>query len=205
MDHKYWEEQLHAYLDHELDPADHRAVENHMTECADCRSNYEYFSSMQDRLRAHATTIGIPQAVEERLHNLFKPKKVSRFPKRWVYGALGLAAILLLGFLVSPMMNSGYSFEDGIFIGKVVCHDCTLAHRAGLDRGVLCKDGHKQGIVTDRGHLYRFAADEIGMSYMKDPTVYGNHVRVQGELIKSQGLLRIQKLELVAPKRASLF
>ena len=205
MDHKYWEEQLHAYLDRELDPADHRAVEKHMEDCADCRANYEYFKAMQNRLRAHAATVSIPPVVEERLHSLFKPKKVVAFPKRWIYAGLALAAVLLIGFIIEPMVNPRYSFQEGTYVGNVVCHDCTVAHRAGLARGVLCEDGHKQGLVTDGGRLFRIASDEIGMSYMKDPTIYGNRVRVVGELIKAKGLLRIQKMELVAPKRASLY
>lgn len=205
MDHKYWEEQLQAYLDRELDPADHRAVEKHMEDCADCKTHYEYFCALQKRLRAHAATVTIPPAVSQRLDKLFAPKRVTSFPKRWVYAAAAMAAIVILSLLLKPYLSPSYTFTPCTYIGKVVCHDCTVAHRAGLARGTLCHDGeHRLGLVTDTGQLFRFATDETGSIYTKDPTLYGDHVRVKGEVLKSRDLIRIQKLEPIAPKRASL-
>jgi len=205
MDHKYWEEQLQAYLDHELDPADYRAVEKHVGECSECKTQFDYFSALKARLRAHAETVTIPPIVEERLHSQFTEKKLFPFRQSWIVGTLSLAAMFVLGLLVAPFLTPGLIFTEGTFEGKIVCHDCTVAYQAGLDRGVLCQDGHRLGLVTDHGKLYRFASDEIGQIYTTDPSLYGDTVRVTGEVLKSRGLIRIQKLEHLTPKRASLW
>lgn len=204
MDHKYWEEQLQAYIDGELDPADHSAVENHMASCEDCQAQNRYFAAMKKRLKAHAETVTIPPTVETRIQELFQPKKAVRFPRRWIYSAGLLAAAILLALMLGPIMNNRLSFSPGTFIGKIVCHDCTVAHQAGLDRGTLCQDGHTLGLMTERGRLYRIANDEIGHSYIKDPSLYGDRVRVDGEVLKSKDLLRIQKLEKLILEKASL-
>lgn len=204
MDHKYWEEQLQAYLDHELDPADYGAVEKHINECEECEAHFEYFSALKKRLRAHAGTVTIPPIVEERLHSLFDQKKLFPFRKSWIVGTLSLAAMFILGLLVAPLLKQGYAFTEGTFEGKIVCHDCTVAYQAGLDRGVLCQDGHRLGLVTTEGQLFRFASDEIGQIYTTDPSLYGDTVRVTGEVLKTRGLIRIQRMEHLTPKRASL-
>ncbi len=209
MDHLYWEERLQGFVDNELGPADSLAMQEHINSCQDCQANLNYICSLKKRLRAHADTIHIPLAVEERLVEQFTKRRRRTFLSRrqLLTGsgmAMALAAALVMGMLLPRSFEPSNSFVECILEGQVVCHDCTLADRAGLQAGILCSDGHEMGLQTSSGELWRFADDENGHQHLTNLALYGKQVRIYGQALHDAHLLRIKNLEAQKAIRASL-
>jgi hypothetical protein len=206
MTHDYWEEQLHAYVDRELGPADQLAMEQHLHACENCQIEVEYFSSLTKRLNAHANAVEIPPSVEQRVARLVEKRQASGSRRAWTMSALGLAAVLVLGLLTPHLLRDDLQFEEAVVVGKVLCHDCHIAEAAGLEMGALCFDGHQIGVITDSGKIYRFAHDERGVSYNKQlGDLYGTEVKVFAEVARPFAMLRVKDMESTSPQqRASL-
>lgn len=206
MEHEYWEERLQAYIDNELSPADVVVVEGHIKECPNCTANLKYFRGMKKRLAAHADTIRIPKAVEERLQRQFDRKRNLTVSPRFLGWGLALAAALVVGFLLPALWEKPYRFVDEVLIGMVVCHDCTVAEKAGMEKGKLCRDGHRLGLQTADGQLWRFADDIEGESYVTSMEYLGKNVRLEGLALHPERLVRVRGVTLQdsTPQRARL-
>jgi len=204
MEHSYWEERLQGYVDNELGPADLVAMENHVEDCPECRANFEYFQCLKKRLKAHAETVCIPKAVEERIREQFVHKKRPIKRSRFIGLGLAMAAALMMGILFPMLWKTPYRFVDEVVLGKIVCHDCEVAHRAGIEKGSLCSEGHRMGLVTTDGQLWRFAQDEESHHYISDMTLFGKQVRVYGQTLEPAHLIRIKSLEQINNQKAAL-
>ncbi len=201
MEHEYWEERVQGFVDNELSPADHNAVETHVAQCRECAANVAFFRAMKKRLALHANAIDMPEAVRERLETTFARKR--RGYKRWIWTAFGTAAAAaLLVFVLLPRPT--HHFVAGDVQGKITCFDCEVAMHAGLAMGELCKDGHKMGMVTADGTLWRFAADDKGLRFIHHLEYMGKAAEVLGELHNDSHVLRIHELHLVDQRQAGL-
>lgn len=201
MDHNYWEERLQGYIDNELGPADTVAMESHIAECEDCASNLEYFQCMKSRLQAHASTIELPQSVEVRLRKQFEAKRKRTYIQpKFIGMGMAMAAALLVGFLLPGLWQEPYRFVVGDMFGTLVCHDCTVATRAGLKMGELCEaEEHRMGIKTESGDLFRFASnpDPEVRDYVGEMELYGKKVRVIGQVLKPERMIRVESLSVI--------
>ncbi len=204
MDHEYWEERLQGYVDNELGPADRIAVQSHVDACPECRTNHNYFQCLKKRLKVHARTIEIPKSVEARLNRLFAGKRNPFLQPRYFGAALALAAVLVLGFLLPDLWQEPYRFVDSVLEGKVICHDCEVADRAGVKKGSLCREGHHMGLKTVEGDLWRFASDQQGYSFVTDMSLIGKQVRIYGQTLSPEHLVRIKNLEKLPAEQAVL-
>lgn len=203
MEHEYWEERVQGFVDNELSPADHNAVESHVAQCRECAANVAYFRAMKKRLALHASAVDMPDAVRNRLERLFERKR--RGYKRWLWPAFGSAAALaaaLLVFVLTPQPSR--LFVPGGLTGKITCYDCEVAVQAGLTMGELCKDGHKMGMVTADGTLWRFAADDKGLRFIHHLEFLGKAAEVMGELQTESHMLRIHELHVLDQRQAGL-
>ncbi len=205
MDREYWEERLQAYLDNELNPADRMAVEQYIEVHPEAKKQLEYFGALKKRIRAHAEIVEMPKSLEQRIHRTFERKrKVRVFRKRAVFGGLALAAALVIGLMVPQLSLTNDKFQDSTMVGQVVCHDCSLAELAGLTKGSMCKDGHRLGLRTEGGELYRFAVDDVGKNFIRDYTIINSEVEVFGEVQEQYRVLRIKNLKKTVEQHASL-
>lgn len=205
MDREYWEERLQAYLDNELNPADRMAVEQYIEVHPETKKQLEYFGALKKRIRAHAEIVEMPKSLEQRIQRTFERKrKVRLFRKRAVFGGLALAAALVIGLMVPRLSLTNDKFQDSTMVGQVVCHDCSLAEMAGLTKGSICKDGHRLGLRTEGGELYRFAVDDVGKNFIRDYTIINSEVEVFGEVQEQYRVLRIKNLKKTVEQHASL-
>lgn len=204
MEHRYWEEKLHGYLDDVLEPADRLAVQQHIAQCEDCGTNLSYFESMKQRLRVHARMIEVPPMVQTRLVRLFERKR-GHLRRLWLPGAgIGLAAALLIAFILPMSFKDPYRFVDRVMEGEVICHDCMVADKAGLTKGDICHDGHRMGLQSQDSELWRFASDREGSKIMKQTALMGKQVRVVGQVLSAANLIRIRSLKTLGEQTAFL-
>ena len=204
MEHKYWEERLHGYLDNELAPADHTAVENHINGCEKCAANLSYFKGLKKRVNSYKDSVEIPEAVQERISKLFLRKKNPI--RRFLVPAAGLAlaAALVLALILPQTLNQTYLFIEDVVKGHLVCHDCSIADKAGLAKFALCQDGHRLGLATADGALWRIACDSVGKDVVSDLKLIGKQVEIRGKILQTERLIRIEEMHEVVQKRASL-
>lgn len=200
MEHRYWEERLQGYLDNELAPADAVAMKSHIDQCEECAVNLDYFGCLKRRLKAHAETVSIPLAVEERIRAQFNGKvKLARRVRGLSIG-LSLAAAVLIGFFLPSLLSKPYQFENGVsLIGMLTCYDCEVADRLGMPKGVLCGNSHSLGILCEDGALWRFSGDSP-----KDMSLIQKQIRIYGEALPQEHLFRVKNLEALDVKQAAL-
>lgn len=203
MDNEYWEQRLMAYIDKELDPADHAAVKRHIEENEECRAQYEYFCAMKGRLRQHHVTTEMPAAVDQRLRDSVASRH--RFGVRMKIGSgLGfiLAAAAALMLFLAPQQ---FSQEPVSMVGTVVCYDCEVAAEAGMEKMSLCSDGqHQMGLKCHDGSLWRIARDKESVTI--DPmSLYGQEIEVQGQVLVGTALLRLKEVKPTSVRQAAAF
>lgn len=208
MEHEYWEVQLQGYVDKELSPADMKAMEAHIDQCADCAANLEYMTSLKSRLRQHREMVEIPASVKTRIDDLFEKKRKPLW-RKVVNPAFGvaLAAVLVAGILLNPFSQSAvYAFSEGTVVGTITCPDCHIADKSGLEKGTLCHDGHGLGLICkDTGEVYRIAMDTKGMDLKSQRgAYYGKDVTVTGMILQHERIIRVTDLAETVPTQASL-
>ncbi|MDJ0839894.1 MAG: anti-sigma factor [Acidobacteriota bacterium] len=207
MEHDYWQERLQAYLDNELSPADHTAVKNHIDESPELKAELEYFRSMKKRLLQHRDTVQMPESVAARIQQQFKKKRVIYRWGRYLKPsyALAMAAGVALAVLLPMAFNrQTYAFGEKTLTGTITCSDCSIADRAGLQMGVLCKDGHQLGLIGEDGNIYRIAMDDKGLQINdKQGSLYNASVEIRGELLPAEKLIRVLELKEYVPQQAS--
>lgn len=202
--HEYWQKQLNCFIDNELGPADHHALEEHLATCEDCSAQSDYLKSMKKRLRAHRDVVQMPETVKSRIHAKFR--RTSN--KRVWHPAFSLAAVILIfgvlvftpvsGFFNTILLDAmpGREVVQSNLRGTIVCPDCRVALEIGVDSGALCCDGHVPGILDTEGNLWRVARDKKGTEFRNHfDELYGKQVVLSGDLIFSAHLIRLNKVE----------
>jgi len=207
MEHEYWEVMLQGYLDNELSPADHAAVQNHIEECPDCGAHLAYTKAMKRRLHAFRDSVSMPESVERRIRERVQRKRrgvVVRFFKP-AYG-IALAAVILLAIALPRWLPDASGFADCNLSGKIACPDCHIAAQTGLVMGELCRDGHTLGIVCDNGRAYRIAMDARGLELKAQlEAAYGKQITLEGKVLESERLVRVRDLMDLIVTRATMF
>lgn len=116
---------LEAYLDKELDAARQAAVEQHLTECANCSEIYARLSRQKAGIRAAAPYYNVPPALEASLRHEVrrlgaeagKPERA--MPWRW----LAIAAALLLAVSLGWNLAQWRSRSGETEMAKTVLDD----------------------------------------------------------------------------------
>jgi hypothetical protein len=129
--HPFGEEELSAYLDGRLSPAESTRLENHLASCEPCRRHLEGLRAVVEGLRA------LPSAPAPRSFAL-RPEQVearrSQTPAglgAWAFGPTGAAAAALLVFLVLVGVDLGTLGGKGAPEGAVPAPSAEEAYEAG--------------------------------------------------------------------------
>jgi hypothetical protein len=203
-DCEFWQEQLNYYVDHQLGPADHAALEEHMSECETCRKQAVYLEAMKKRLKAHREMVQLPPSVKQRILEQFEVRDKNT---RWM-PLLSIAATLLI-FCLLVFSSLGQALTQGVMQalpgrevvttnlrGTVICPDCQVAKQVGCEHGAFCKNGCVPGILDVDGRIWRIARDENGLEFGKRfKDIYGQQVVVSGDLIFSAQMLRVKSVQ----------
>ncbi len=106
-EHRYFEEQLSAYLDGELLPREREAAERHLAECPSCRWN------LKTLRQTVQWTSELPMVRVPRSFAIPVPARPAPAARRWrsvpvLQGATALVALLLFFVVAGDVMLSGF-------------------------------------------------------------------------------------------------
>ena len=203
-DHIYWQVQLNSFIDHELGPADYTALEEHLSECADCSAQAEFLQSMKKRLKAHREMVKMPEAVKQRVLARLGNNPWTR---RYAPVLSMAASLLIFGLLVLTQMGQSLTLQlwkvlpgrevvTANLSGTIVCPDCMVAEEIGCEHGSFCQNGCVPGILDKDGALWRIARDDKGLEFGKYfDGLYGQQVVLSGDLIFSAHMVRLDSVK----------
>ena len=114
MDHRPFEDQLFALHDGELDGPAQRALAQHLTGCAACRTQFATWQRLAQAAfpaPSVAPSEALVQRVMARVAAAQGPRSVWRLAQwwvesRWLIPAAGLAAMLFLGIIRQPLQQT---------------------------------------------------------------------------------------------------
>jgi anti-sigma factor RsiW len=102
MNHQEIQERIHPYVDGELDVANAREVELHLSACEECRALEQRIRALSSVLTASAPAYHAPAALRKNVRAaLRKEAKPARQIGWWVFAAGAACALLLLVFALS--------------------------------------------------------------------------------------------------------
>lgn len=136
-------ESLSAYLDGELTAGEAEKIRSHIDNCAECRAVYERLAALSADIKSIETEI--PEELHGRIMNAVKGagKKKSTLQSRlrryglWI-GA-GVAAMLCLVLIGSPIFNGGMGMDLAKNMNVAICADEDEANCAAYS--TLLADG----------------------------------------------------------------
>ena len=117
MDCKHSQQMMSAYLDAELDAADLRRMEAHLSSCAACQAPLAQLQALRDKIAAQATRHAAPEHLKQRIHAALlaeRPRQADA-PRRgagtrawpWAWINLGLAGAATAAFAVTLALYLG--------------------------------------------------------------------------------------------------
>jgi len=202
--HIYWQEQLNRYVDQQLGPADHAALEEHLDICEDCSAQARFLAAMKKRLRAHREMVQMPEAVKNRiLTNLNRQERKSKWSPLFSVAA----TILIFGLLVFSSFGSSLNHKVAALFpgrevvkaslrGTIICPDCHVAREIGCEHGTFCCNGCVPGLLDKNGEVWRVARDLKGVEFGKHFNgLYGQQVVLSGDLIFSAHMVRLDSVQ----------
>ncbi|MBR4295288.1 MAG: zf-HC2 domain-containing protein [Clostridia bacterium] len=134
-------EDISAYLDGELEANDAEKIRNHIESCNDCRELLEHFSDISLCVRQ---TVDIPDDLHLKIMesvNVQKAKEKisisSRMRKIGLWCGAGVAAVLCLAVINSPMFKTSMDFSAENANGKSMSYDISGGAEFDKDDGNL--------------------------------------------------------------------
>ncbi|HEU5398067.1 MAG TPA: anti-sigma factor [Gammaproteobacteria bacterium] len=110
------ENQLHPYLDGELDAAEQADVEQHLEGCPDCQARLKDWRALHGALQAPELRFKASGTLRQRLQNeLHKPQAARRHWERWAAAAAVAIVAVALGFKFIP-----HGDEDDAMVDSAV-------------------------------------------------------------------------------------
>jgi anti-sigma factor RsiW len=119
---------IEAYLDQELDPVQHAAVERHMAECPECSAIRARLSEQRAGIRAVAPYYRAPEGLERSIRDALRRAAASepgRKPasREFFWRPLAIAASLLLALSVSWNLAGLRSHAPEVALSEAVLSD----------------------------------------------------------------------------------
>ncbi|MGE3842934.1 MAG: anti-sigma factor [Vicinamibacterales bacterium] len=197
---------LDAYIDHELAPDAMASATAHRSLCSSCDRLVLRALDTKAAVRRTATAHAIPSDLEARLRLAIAP--------RWRPWHLTAAAAVLIvalwaGLAAHGRIESGAANAmdqmalrlDGsspvVLTGTLLCRDCELEHRYGIQ--APCKTiGHHGALATDDGRIWNLVEQKVAADLIHDASLLGRRVVVHGRIFRGARALVIDTYEFAS-------
>lgn len=107
-----YQEMISPYLDDALSSDEKQQLEEHLKHCLSCRETLETMRMITNEL-SQIEELEVPAKFHDELHaRLIKDKKKPKTPYKWMTYLSGVAAALMIGFVMVESTNSGSKIND---------------------------------------------------------------------------------------------
>ena len=141
-------EQIHGYIDGELDPVNNLEMERHIQECQVCASTYRSQTALRSLLRDRSLYYPASEKLKKRVQSVVrKEAKSERSPRpfawRWVAVGASLALMLLIGVIMWRVLPGISRSSDDLLAQELVSNHVRSLMLGGSHlTDVLSSDQH---------------------------------------------------------------
>lgn len=200
-------ESLDCYLDGELGPADAAAADLHRRECPACDRLAVRLLESKAAVKRTVGSAPVPPDLDARVRAAIAPSW--RLSSRWrgaVAAGLLLAAAIAGAGTMLPLDTGAANAMERLALrldetapvvleGTVLCRDCELEHRYGVE--APCRQiGHHGAIATADGRIWNLIEQGAGAHLIHNQTLLGRRVVVHGRLYRGARTLVVERFEL---------
>ena len=204
MNCKQFRESLDCYLDGELSAAASAAAAAHGKECPQCDRTLRRQKALKDAVKRTVGAVAVPPGLNARVRTAITP--------RWLrHSAFAVAALVVLAVAMTAggapliavsaadaMDRLALHLDDSgpvILEGTVLCRDCELAHRHGVQAS-CSKIGHHGAIATADGRIWNIVEQPSSAALIHDEHLLGRNVVVRGRVFRGSRALVVESYHL---------
>ena len=171
-----------ALLDGELKASLRNGIEQHLSECVQCRRRRDFERAFDRTLSEHLVRRRAPRGVVVRLRRLLNGEAVagrSFFSRFLLHPATGyaMAAVFLVALLVPLSVGRGPGITGWLgaasgaveLIGTVICIECDTAHRTPEEQRRCREFHHHTGVRTADGTTWGLTHRGAGAALRRTP------------------------------------
>lgn len=208
-------ESLDCYLDGELVEADATAADLHRRECPACDRLVVRLLESKAAVKRTVGSAPVPPDLDARVRAAIAPRwrrgvvGASLLSSGWrgaVAAGLLLATAIVGAGTLSPLDAGAANAMERLALrldetapivleGTVLCRDCELEHRYGVE--APCRQtGHHGAIATADGRIWNLIEQGAGAQLIHNQTLLGRRVVVHGRLYRGARTLVVERFEL---------
>ncbi|MGE3958172.1 MAG: anti-sigma factor [Vicinamibacterales bacterium] len=194
---------LDAYVDRELASDALAAATAHRSGCPHCDRLAVQALDLKASVRRTVRAVDLPAGLEARVRASIAP--------RWQPWKLVAAAVLVFGLAAgtiphnrvernaaNAMDSMALRLDDSsavVLTGTVLCRDCELEHRYGVE--APCRSiGHHGAIATDDGRIWNLVEQKAAHDLIHDESLLGRRIVVHGRIFRGARALVVERYQL---------
>ncbi len=208
-------ESVDCYVDGELSAEAKTAVERHRAECVGCDTAARQIAELRASVRRAVSDIPLPGHLEARI----RTATAAPFPRRRDAGVGGrrwwaVAAAVLLLVAGGLALSAGRAAPGGaadvfermalqvsdtgavVIEGTVLCRDCELEHRYGV-QAPCRRIGHHGAIATADGRIWNLVDQEPAADLIHNEALLGRRVLVHGRMYRGARALVVERVDIL--------
>jgi hypothetical protein len=195
---------LDCYLDRELAAEAMAAADHHRAECPPCDRLAAAARELQTSVKRTVEAVPLPEGIEARVRLATAPRW--RQPAFWLPAAAAVILMVLVGGMVRERVETGAANAmdqlalrlDGssevILHGMLLCRDCELQHRYGIE--APCKQiGHHGAIATADGRIWNLVEQKAAAQLIHDESLLGRQIVVRGRVFRGARALVVESYQ----------
>jgi hypothetical protein len=208
-------ESLDCYLDGELSAAASAAADAHRQGCLQCDRALTRLLALKSAVKQTVGAVTPPPDLDARVRTALTPRwlrplgamgSVGLGRSAFAVAALVVLAVVLFAAARPPVSANAANAMDRLALrlddsspvvleGTVLCRDCELAHRYGIEAS--CRlIGHHGAIATADGRIWNIIEQRSSATLIHDESLLGSKVVVHGRLFRGARALVIESYEL---------
>lgn len=207
-------ESVDCYADGELSVEAAAAMERHRAECRACDAAARQLLQLRASVRRAVSEVPVPDGLEARiLAATTASRTTSAGPgvaarlRRWGIAAAVLALLAggwafasdrsRLAAAADAFERLGLQVQDTgavVIEGRVLCRDCELEHRYGVE--APCRRiGHHGAIATSDGRIWNLVDQAPAADLIHNEALLGRRVVVHGRVYRGARALVVERVE----------
>jgi hypothetical protein len=196
---------LDCYLDRELAPDAMAAADHHRADCPACDRLAVTARELKASVKQTVEAVPLPDGLEARIRLATAPRWTR--PPAWMAAAAAAVILVVLAggmmperverFAANAMDRLALRLDGSSDVelhGVLLCRDCELEHRYGIE--APCKKiGHHGAIATADGRIWNLVEQKAAADLIHDETLLGRQIVVRGRVFRGARALVIDSYQ----------